>query len=461
MLSKIYTKVMLTMALTSIPCYASESKVSARQNSHNHDNHGYVDCHSWAAYLHHHPGYKPYHPVTNIKKHGCNWGTWVTFPQKIEAIQARVGHIGTPLELCRSKDFLVIYKHPRYYEEAFFNYIVDKRYTLEQKKIAAYAMSKHSYTYWERFCQLYKKKEIELPLLELMLAIHITNSFNDCHFKIIPTKKIKRVAPALERIQNNIPKDSSLHNHLKSILVDNQLPKLWDKYRIDYSGDISRFYYTDYYTENFLFYDILTDAVKEADYVINGEPGSSPFHLDRYPYFLMVMEHPETYYPAHCELGPRNQREQDKSKKYTDGIDVLRYKGYTDEEKSMAIFGMSQLGVTDSRESSGYYAFMIDHAIEWYKLGNLSVHHLLELFICNFPTFYKYPFFILDYKEEAIQKALNKFIAEPTIPEGIKEVARKVKNGTLATKEEMDYMQGYRTFRKTHFTLYETIVPRG
>ncbi|WP_339044619.1 hypothetical protein [Cardinium endosymbiont of Tipula unca] len=40
-------------------------------------------------------------------------------------------------------------------------------------------------------------------------------------------------------------------------------------------------------------------------------------------------------------------------------------------------------------------------------------------------------------------------------------IARKVKNGTLATKEEMAYMEGYRTFRKTHFTLYETIVSRG
>ncbi|WP_243518320.1 hypothetical protein [Candidatus Cardinium sp. cBcalN1] len=451
-----YSKIVLTMALTSIPCYASESKVSAKQNSHYHDYHGYVDCHSWAAYLHHHPGYKPYHPVTDIKKHGCNWGTWVTFPQKIEAIQVRVGHISTPLELLRSKDFLVIYKHPHYYEEAFFNYIVDKRYTLEQKKIAAYAMSRHSYPYWEKFCELYKKKEIELPLLELMLAIHITNSFNDCYCKITLTKEIKRVSPTLERIQNNIPKDSSLHHHLKSILVDSQLPKSWHKYRIHDSGDISR----GYYTADLPFYDILTDAVREADYVINCNPGDSEFRLDNYPYFLMVMEHPVDYYPAHFELGPKSKKEQDTSREHTSGIDVLRYKGYTDEEKSMTIFGMSQLGVTNSLESSGYYAFMIDHAIEWYKLGNLSVHHLLELFICNFPTFYKYPFFILDYKEEAIQKALNKFIAEPTIPEGIKEVARKVKDGTLATKEEMNYMQGYRTFRKTHFTLYETIVPR-
>ncbi len=49
----------------------------------------------------------------------------------------------------------------------------------------------------------------------------------------------------------------------------------------------------------------------------------------------------------------------------------------------------------------------------------------------------------------------------PTVPCGLKEVARKVKHGTLATKEEMAYMEGYRTFRKTHFTLYETVPPCG
>lgn len=70
-----------------------------------------------------------------MKKNGCRWGTWVTFPQKIEAIQVRVSHTNHPRALFQSKDFLVIYKHPEYYEEAFLNYLVDERYPLEQKKL--------------------------------------------------------------------------------------------------------------------------------------------------------------------------------------------------------------------------------------------------------------------------------------------------------------------------------------
>ena len=126
----------------------------------------------------------------------------------------------------------------------------------------------------------------------------------------------------------------------------------------------------------------------------------------------------------------------------------------------MTIFGMSQLGVFDLDESSDY-ACLIEGACEWYRKGSLTVDHLYQLFKCEFPTFYKYPFFILDYKQKEVQNALTKFIAEPTIPSGLKEMAGKVKNGTLATKEEMSYMEGYRAFRKTHFTLYQTILPHG
>lgn len=89
------------------------------------------------------------------------------------------------------------------------------------------------------------------------------------------------------------------------------------------------------------------------------------------------------------------------------------------------------------------------------------MHHLEEFLKCKFKGPFKYPFFILGYKRKDVQSALDKFIAEPTIPEGLKALARKVKQGTLATKEEMSCMEGYATFRKKHFTLYETIVPRG
>ncbi|MBX9890454.1 MAG: hypothetical protein K2X94_04245, partial [Amoebophilaceae bacterium] len=205
----------------------------------------------------------------------------------------------------------------------------------------------------------------------------------------------------------------------------------------------------DYYTELFSFYDILTDAVRDERY--SKEWGSAFGGVEHFPYFLVIMEHPQDYYPAH--FGPFGTRK--------DGICVLRDSCYTDKEKSMAIFGMSQMGILSSYESSFYYGFMIEQAVEWYKNGHLSLQHLYQLFKCSFPTFYKYPFFILDYKDKSIQEALDKFMAEPTIPCGLKALARKVKNGTLATKEEMAYMEGYRQFRKTHFTLYETIPPRG
>ena len=87
-----------------------------------------------------------------------------------------------------------------------------------------------------------------------------------------------------------------------------------------------------------------------------------------------------------------------------------------------------------------------------------------DLFFCLYPTGdprLKYPFFILDYQEPNLQRALDALLKLPTIPCGLKKVIQKAKNGTLATKEEMEYMEGYRQFRKTHFTLYETVTPKS
>ena len=164
---KIYLKGILIIFLMFMPSYPLLSKLL--------DN-SYVDWHSWAAYLTWHPDYKSYQPVTDIKKNGCNWGAWLTFPQKIEAIQARVGNFSSPLELFRSKDFLVMYKHPDYYEEACSNYIKDKRYSLAQKKIAIYATVGPRWSRaWQLSYELYKQKKIDLPLLEAIVAIGITN----------------------------------------------------------------------------------------------------------------------------------------------------------------------------------------------------------------------------------------------------------------------------------------------
>lgn len=144
-------------------------------------------------------------------------------------------------------------------------------------------------------------------------------------------------------------------------------------------------------------------------------------------------------------------------KKRRDGVTILKDPNYTDPEKSLTIFGMSQLGLFDPCESSKYYAWFIDQACQWYQQGALTDKHLSQLFVCDIDAFYKYPFFVLDYKDNSIQQALDKVINLPTLPCGVKAIARKIKEGTLASKEEMAYMEGYRTFRKSHFTLYETV----
>ena len=165
------------------------------------------------------------------------------------------------------------------------------------------------------------------------------------------------------------------------------------------------------------------------------------------PYFLIVLDHPSDYYPIH--FGPFSGSNYN-NWGVRNGIGVLQDPDISDEEKSLAIFGMSQL-------YSDCYAELILYACDWYKQGLLTVQHLYQLFVCDFPTFYKYPFFILDYKNEYVQVALDEFIGLPMIPCGLREIAKKVKEGKLATKKEMDYMEGYRTFRKTYFTLYESI----
>ncbi|WP_339044617.1 hypothetical protein [Cardinium endosymbiont of Tipula unca] len=118
----------------------------------------YVDFPSWTIYLYNHPGYHDYQLPNNITKHGCRWGNWVTFAQKIEAIQAYVGRFTHPSDLLRSKDFLAIYKHPDYYKQVMLGYLSSKNYALEQKKIAIYANIQNGLWLCEASYKLYKEK---------------------------------------------------------------------------------------------------------------------------------------------------------------------------------------------------------------------------------------------------------------------------------------------------------------
>ncbi|MBX9890480.1 MAG: hypothetical protein K2X94_04380, partial [Amoebophilaceae bacterium] len=68
-----------------------------------------------------------------------------------------------------------------------------------------------------------------------------------------------------------------------------------------------------------------------------------------------------------------------------------------------------------------------------------------------FGSKFKYPSFILDYEQQAIQDNLQRFLEVAAIPCGLKEMARKIKQGTLATEAEKEAMEAYRVFRQTHF----------
>ena len=410
----------------------------------------FINWPSWAFYLYKHPGYKDYKPPENITKYGCKWGAWVTFPQKIEAIQAKVRNISNPANLLLSKDFLAMYKHPVYYYKAILDYLIDKTYTLEQKTIALYIDQPSL----EQAYKLYKEKKINSTLLSLICAISFSKRFeSNCSLTNQPKNLYwETEKPLLEQMLKELPKHMPLYKALQSVF--NQVfPKTWEKYLMS-TGE--------YYRQHCClpFQNIIFDALREKKQFEKWLDGTLPEYLlgpEYPPYFLMVLEHPRYYYPAH--FGPFSGRDYYDCGAM-DGIGMLQELDYLEEEKALAIFGMSQFGILTPYESKNYYAVLIENACDWYKQGALSVKNLYRLFVCDFPTFYKYPFFILDYKDENVQRALDKLIGLPMIPCGLKDLAQKVKNGTLATKQEIEDMEGYRTFRKTYFTLYETVPPR-
>lgn len=352
-----------------IPCYPVDPEIG-RIERH------YVDWHSLFRYLSDHSvfDYASYEPITDIKKYGCNRGAWITFPQKIEAIEARVGNITTTLDLFRSKDFLAMYKYPRYYWEAFLDYIVDDSYTLSQKQIATYAMlhgpgTRERIEIAEKFYQLYNTKKINADVLELLLAVNIANHIRwEFEKEIWPDYHI-----VLKKIQESISKDSSLYANLSVVLSDYVLPKAWERYRVHVPRDGSGYWY---YTQKFPFYASLIDALKDLRYlgaVYTGECCQQTVFtgLDTYPYFLLIMEHPRYSYRIPeffrstwiSSLKTADPKCQD-----ADGTMLLFAKGYTDQEKSMAIFGMSRLGLRFGSEFARY-ASILEKAIEAYKGG--------------------------------------------------------------------------------------------
>ncbi len=95
---------------------------------------------NWVSYLKTLPDYRKYTLPVDISTEGCKAGIWVTFAQKIEAIEAKVGAWKKPEDLLASKDFLVMYKHPAFYWQQAIDYISNPAYTEQQKKVALYAL---------------------------------------------------------------------------------------------------------------------------------------------------------------------------------------------------------------------------------------------------------------------------------------------------------------------------------
>ena len=390
------------------------------------------------------------------------WGKWITFAQKIETIQIKARDISNPINLFYSKDFLAMYKHPLYYRKAILEYLTNKNYNLDQKAIAIYSAS-NTDLYKSAF-DLYKKEKIDLETLSLVFSINLGNlvTYSDIP-KVIERSLSPNLSSFIKQIMPEIPRDSSLYKDLETLL-GLKIPENWKPYLLSGKKLSDGTYYDVTHDKDILpFYDVVLSAVKDKQYydcwrgpkIKEGIVG-----LEIPPYFLMVVEHPSYYYSKKLPSYPPTTSRDSDGKQRRNGVTILKDTSYSEQEKAMVIFGMSQLGLFDAFESSKYYAWIIDQACQWYQKGALTDKHLYQLFVCDVRAFYKYPFFILDYKDKAIQQALDKVIKLPTLHCKVREIAQKVKNGTLATKEEMAYMEGYRKFRKNHFTLYETI-PSG
>ncbi len=386
------------------------------------------DYRNWVDYLCTNCDYRDHTEPKDIYKYGCKWGTWVTFPNKIAAIEAKVGPWKPPEALFRSQDFIAMYKHPGYYWKHVLDYLSDPNYTETQKKIAIYGLENLSYEPYLSFAKscykLYKHQRLSEALLEMVLSFE----FLRIHPLVTALRyKYEKsvIEPFLREIQSYIGDTTAVGLQIEKIL-SGKLAEDWNQKKASNYID---------YRNRLPFSKTICDAYKDfVKYMKTWWEGC----LEPYkpPYFLMIRDHPGDYYMMGVES--------------KDIVRFLKDPTHTSMEKRLAIFAMQELWETA-------YSQLIESACGLYYLDHVSVHLMEDLLHYSFPNFCKYPFYILDYK--AAQYTLNKFISIPTLPCGLKEMAKKIKDGTLATPEEMAYIEGYRTFCQTHFILYETILP--
>ncbi|MCG8340340.1 MAG: hypothetical protein MI674_03645 [Cytophagales bacterium] len=392
------------------------------------------DWASWAEYLHHYPDYQEHQEPEDIAVNGCRWGTWVTFPNKIVAIATKVGPWERPEALFRSQDFIAMYKHPRYYQKHCLAYLADSRPSEQQKQIAIYALEnlgEKRYVEFAKDCYiLYKQQQLSAALFQLVLSFE----FLRIH-PLVAYYNRRSVQKFLRQVQAELGADTPIGWQIEKIL-SGELSKAW--------GHKEESPYFNYqYALPFI--ETMHRADKEfKEYLrVLREVKAKPYTP---PYFLMILDHPDYYFWAGVAEWEKDDAEG-----------ALADPRLRDDEKNWVIIAMHRLGM---------YGLLLRRVCSHYRWGRLPLHLMEEMLRSRFPTpdilstLYKYPLFILDYKEKLVQEALDELIALPTIPCGLKEMAKKIKKGKLATAQEMKYMEGYREFRKTHFTLYETIELR-
>jgi len=416
------------MSLFSLPAHGNASTASKKPLL------------TWIQYMEGFPckNYKTYTPPIDITKNGCKAGTLVTFAQKIEAIAAKVGVWKNPKDLFRSKDFVAIHKHPLYYWEENLIYLADPRYPEFQKQIAIYAMQGLDdmiyLKYLDKCCILYTDKELSASLLSKVIYCDFLGYYPEISDKGRGEYHTK-ITTCLNRLTSNQYLPKELNFAIKEALTKTRGARFTKEDR----------YYHYYANPNypFKFSKIIQDANNEFLGYIDGElecSMRSNFHLSD---LVIIIDHP-FYYIQRGEADPNT------------ASFFIHSRRFSEAEHRLAIFAMYQL-------NGSKYIELLNEIERVHRIKAISPYMIEDLFYCLYPTGDRkinHPFFILDYKRTDIQHALDGLLNIPTISCGLKEIIRKVKNGTLATKEEMAYMEGYRQFRKKYFTLYETIPPR-
>ena len=401
---------------------------------------------NWAHYLCEYPDYRKYQAPQDIATNGCKWGAWVTFPNKIDAIAAKVGDWKDPTVLFNSLDFVAIYKHPGHYYEHCLAYLSDHKYPEHQKKIVIYALENmYYYLSFAKSCyKLYQQRKLSEDLFQTVLGFELLH----IHPLVAPDEDASRKKETrlfLQQVHAELGNHTPIGQHIEAI-VSGKLAQAWAR-----KGPSPHLHYKD----PLPVIEIIRKARKELDeYERNWfEPQYVAYSP---PYFLMLIEHINDY----VFLGnPDNNQ-------------ILKFLANvhaSNEEKRLLIFAMYRLGhypndQLNSKQSWNAYRELLAKAYLYYRAGNFPLALLEDLLYSPLPLGSycpRYPFCMLQYESLAIHEWLDALIALPTVPCGWKEMARKFKKGKLLTNEDMKYLRGYQRFMQTHFTLYENIPPKA